>query len=241
MSDPESNPVPNSNPEEIKSIADIKHGFYINLESRPDRKKHVEAQLESVGIRCDRFNAIRLANGAVGCSMSHLKCLQIAKANNWPHVLICEDDIQFLDPVVFCQQLNGFLAGNAVWDVVLLAGNNMPPYRHWGPCAIQVTQCQTTTGYLVKQHYYDKLIHNIKTGAQHLMKEPHRHLDLAIDKFWFHLQRADRWFLIVPLTVIQRQDYSDIERKVTNYASLMTDLSKDKLLNQLNRFRKMQL
>ena len=73
------------------------------------------------------------------------------------------------------------------------------------------------------------------------MKEPHRHLDLAIDKFWFHLQRADRWFLIVPLTVVQRQDYSDIERKVTNYASVMTDLSKDRLLNQLNRFRKMQL
>ena len=66
----------------MNSIEDIQHAFYINLESRPDRKKHIEQQLNLLGINADRFNAIKLPNGALGCSMSHLKCLEIAKQNN---------------------------------------------------------------------------------------------------------------------------------------------------------------
>ena len=42
----------------ISNISDIKHSFYINLESRPDRKKHVEEQLKIIGIQAERFNAL---------------------------------------------------------------------------------------------------------------------------------------------------------------------------------------
>jgi hypothetical protein len=56
----------------MKNILDIKNAFYINLESRPDRKEYVEKQLKCVGITATRFNAIKLENGAAGCSMSHL-------------------------------------------------------------------------------------------------------------------------------------------------------------------------
>lgn len=225
----------------MKSISDIKHAFYINLESRPDRKTHVEDQLSILNLPINRFNAIRLSNGAVGCSMSHLKCLQMAKENDWPHVLICEDDIKFLDPVVFTNQLNGFLENNNNWDVLLLAGNNMPPYDKNDKYSVQVRQCQTTTGYIVKAHYYDKLIHNIKEGIQLLMREPNRRTFFAVDRYWFKLQEDDLWFLIVPLTVVQRADYSDIERKITNFTRAMTDLDKDFLMNQLKNAKKMQI
>lgn len=223
----------------MKDILDIKHAFYINLESRADRRIHVEEQLFNVGLPINRFNAIRLPNGAVGCSMSHLKCLQMAKSNGWPHVLICEDDIKFLDPQKFKVQLNGFLENNNNWDVVLLAGNNMPPYQSNDLYSVQVRQCQTTTGYLVQSHYYDVLIQNIKEGIQNLMREPHRHAFFAIDKYWFRLQQRDKWFLVIPLTVVQRVDYSDIEKRMTNYTRVMTDLDKDFLMNQLNQAKKM--
>ena len=86
----------------MNSISDIKHTFYINLDHRTDRKQHVETQLSSIGINnYERFKAIKLPNGALGCSMSHLKCLEIAKQNNWEHLLIVEDDIQFLNPKLF--------------------------------------------------------------------------------------------------------------------------------------------
>lgn len=212
------------------SISDIKHVVYINLEHRTDRKVHVERQLASIGIQgATRFNAIKLPNGAIGCSMSHLKCLQLAKEQGWPHLLLCEDDIEFLDPNLFVKQLNGFLCNHeeeSTWDVVLIAGNNMPPYGLEDDYSVRVFQCQTTTGYLVKQHYYDKLINNIKDGIQKLMREPHNHRLYAIDKYWFTLQQSDYWFLVTPLTVVQREDYSDIEKRRTNYKKPMTDLDK---------------
>jgi len=210
----------------MNNIFDIKNAFYINLLSRPDRKKHVEDQLEKIGIKAERFNAIKLKNGAVGCSMSHLKCLEIARTNNWDHVLIVEDDILFLNPALFIHKLNEFLSNHKNFDVLLFAGNNMPPYVTIDNSCVKVTKCQTTTGYLVKSHYYDTLIHNYKEGIKKLMNEPLKHAIYAIDKYWFRLQEKDKWYLVIPLSVTQREDYSDIEKKRTNYTNVMIDLDK---------------
>jgi hypothetical protein len=116
--------------------------------------------------------------------------------------------------------------------VVLLAGNNMPPYALEDDYSVRVFKCQTTTGYLVKQHYYDKLINNVKEGIQKLLQAPQNHRLYAIDKHWFQLQQQDYWFLITPLTVIQREDYSDIEKRRTNYKKPMTDLDKRSYFRQ---------
>lgn len=210
----------------MNSISDIEHVFYINLQSRPDRRNHVERQLKNIGISAERFNAIKLQNGAVGCSMSHLKLIETAKANNWDHILIVEDDILFNEPKLFINQFNKFLSNHKSFDVVLIAGNNIPPYKKIDDTCVQVTRCQTTTGYLVQKHYYDKLITNYKNGILQLMKNPDKPIMYAIDKFWFNLQAIDKWYLIIPLTVTQREDYSDIEKRPTNYTPVMLDLDK---------------
>lgn len=216
----------------LSNIHDIKHAFYINLEFRTDRKIHVEEQLKIIGIEANRFNAIKLPNGALGCSMSHLKCLEIAKENNWDHILIVEDDIKFLNPELFKEQINKFLNLHSDWDVVLIAGNNVPPHEIIDDTCVKVAQCQTTTGYIVKSHYYNTLIDNIRNGITNLIKEPRQHVLYAIDKFWFKLQQKDNWYLITPLTVTQREDYSDIEKRPTNYTRAMTDLTKEWLVSQ---------
>jgi GR25 family glycosyltransferase involved in LPS biosynthesis len=216
----------------MKKISDIKHCFYINLESRTDRKQHVENQLKNIGINgVERFNAIKMENGAVGCSLSHLKCLENAKKLGWDHVLIVEDDITFLKPQTFIFQLNKFLKNHKSWDVVLFAGNNTPPYIPVDDTCVKVNKCQTTTGYLIKKHYYNTLIDNIREGLNFLLREPQKHRQFAIDKYWFLLQARDKWYLITPLTVVQREDYSDIEKKQTNYTHIMTDLDKKHLFN----------
>jgi glycosyl transferase family 25 len=147
----------------IHSLEDIKNAFYINLEHRVDRKIHIESELKNMGINASRFNAIKMENGAIGCSMSHLKLLQMAITNKWDHILIMEDDITFLNPELFKTQFKKFmeLHGNN-WDVILLAGNNMPPYENIDETCIKVTRCQTTTGYLVNGHFINPLLTNIK-------------------------------------------------------------------------------
>jgi glycosyl transferase family 25 len=226
----------------VKSIESICNAFYINLDHRLDRKEHVENELSKIGIKAERFSAIKMENGAIGCSMSHLKILQNAFKNKMEHVLIVEDDITFLDVETFRNSFNTFLQnrGNN-WDVILLAGNNMPPYTRVDETSIQVTRCQTTTGYLVNGHYIQKLMENVKMGLHNLIKYPKHHAIYAIDKFWQELQKVDKWFLCTPVTVVQREDYSDIEKKVTNYSKPMLDLDKTELLRKvrdynINRF-----
>jgi len=221
----------------MQSFADIQHVMYINLDSRPDRRTHIERQLKTLGLTTyERFPAIKLANGRAGCSMSHLKCIQNAKDRGYTHVLICEDDTEFLNPALVKTQFNTFLQSYPTlkWDVIMLAGNNVPPYKRFSAAAIQVTHCQTTTCYLVHHRYYDTLLQNIREGLNLLVRMPTQHFHYAIDKYWLRLQKTDRWFLITPPTVVQRDDYSDIEKKTIKYGRLMTDLDKPWLQQRKN-------
>jgi glycosyl transferase family 25 len=221
----------------IECLEDIKHAFYINLSHRTDRKIHVENQLNTIHITAERFNAIKMDNGAIGCSMSHLKILTHAKNNNFSHILILEDDITFLNPELFITNFNNFIKTHSNdWDVILFAGNNIPPYDVIDDNCIKVKKCQTTTGYLVNGHYIETLIDNFKDGLTKLIHNPELHTLYAIDKYWFQLQEKDRWFLIIPPTVIQKEDYSDIEKKQTNYKNIMLDIDKPYLSNTFNSY-----
>lgn len=216
----------------IRSLEDITNVFYINLDHRSDRKEHVETELTKLGLKGTRFKAIKMDNGAIGCSMSHLKILQDAIKNNLDHVLIVEDDTSFLDPELFKKQINKFFKNNGnKWDVVLFAGNNVPPYETIDDTCVKVSRCQTTTCYLVNGHYINILAQNVKMGLTQLLNKPTEKHRFAIDIFWFALQASGRWYLIIPLTVVQREDYSDIEQKITNYKEMMQDLDKRHLCN----------
>lgn len=209
----------------LSNITDIKHVFYINLESRSDRKQSVINELGKIGLSGTRFNAIKMVVGAIGCSMSHLEVLKMAKQNDYDHVVIVEDDIYFTNPELFKRQLNIFLSSHqSDWDVVLLGGNNNGPYKRIDDSCVRVCRCQTTTGYIVQKHYYDILINNIQNGLNGLMLYPNNDKLYAIDQYWFNLQSLHRWFLITPLTVIQKSTYSDIGKKVVNYTNDMLTL-----------------
>ena len=231
----------------IITMNHVMNALYINLESRKDRRAHVEAQLASLknaehngipNLMIERFNAIKNLNGAIGCSMSHMRCIQLAKEREWDHVLVCEDDVLFTNVPLFLTQLSKFMSTVPDWDVVLLAGNNIPPYQVINDACVQIGSCQTTTAYVVRAHYYNTLIDNYRAGINLLMRHPEQKINYAIDRYWFELQRRDRWFLITPLSVVQREDYSDIEDRVTNYDHLMLDLDKEELMR---RFIQMQM
>lgn len=210
----------------MKNINDIKNVYYINLVSRPDRKTKFEDEIKKLNIQANRFNAIKNKFGALGCSLSHLNLLKYAKINNLDHILIMEDDILFLNPEIFINSINKFLSSKINFDVLLIAGNNMGPYSKIDDFCVKINKCQTTTGYLVKQHYYDTLIQNFEQGVYKLSNNLNRLNDFAIDQYWTNLQLIDNWYLLTPLTVTQRPDYSDIEKRIINYNIVMLDLDK---------------
>jgi GR25 family glycosyltransferase involved in LPS biosynthesis len=215
----------------MKNIEDIKNIFYINLDTRPDRKSRFEEEMKKLGLQANRFNAVKNKSGAIGCSISHLTLLKYARDNKLDHIVIMEDDITFLNPEVFINSLNNFLSSEIAFDVLLLAGNNMAPYTKVNDYCVKIQKCQTTTGYLVKQHYYDNLIKNFEEGIHNLTLNLNNTNDYAIDQYWTKLQLVDNWFLLTPLTITQRPDYSNIEKRITNYNMVMLDLDKIHLRN----------
>lgn len=203
------------------------HTIYINLDTRPDRKENILIELEKIGITSPlRFSAIKLDNGAIGCSMSHIKCLEMAIREDYEYVFICEDDIEVVNPDLFISNANKFLNNkNIDWDIVLVAGNNMLPYSPVTDYCIKIYNCLTTTGYIVKKSYYETLLKNFKEGVMKLLREP-ENKGYRIDTYWKVLQNKDNWYLIIPPSIVQKEDYSDIEKKVTNFKKYMLDYNK---------------
>lgn len=212
--------------QKINSSNDIQNIYYINLDRRVDRKIHIETQLNLLNWKATRFPAILHSFGALGCSLSHLALLKYARNNNLDHILILEDDVTFLNPSLFLNNLNQFLKTYTNFDVLLLAGNNMGNYVRIDEFCVKVSQCQTTTAYLVKNHYYDILIKNYENSINLLQLYPNKIRIYAIDKFWQILQKPHNWFLLTPLSVVQMPDISDVEKQHTNYKSAMLDLDK---------------
>jgi len=207
----------------------LKNTLFINLEQRTDRLDHVTAELSKIGIKGERVNALKMKQGAIGCTLSHIKCLELAKKRNYEFVFICEDDITFTNPELLLANLIKFEKDDKLmWDMIIIGGNNVPPYQNINEYCVRVFYCQTTTGYIIKNSYYDTLIKNFKESAELLMKNPTEEgkKKYALDIYWKRLQIQDFWYMIIPPTVTQYENYSDIEERNTDYKHLMLDMEK---------------
>lgn len=204
-------------------VNNLENIFYINLKERNDRKSHVESELNKLGWKYTRFDAVKTKSGRVGCSMSHLKLLKMAKNKKLPYIVIIEDDIQFKDIELFKKLFNNFINSKLEYDVFLLAGNLRHPAIKITESIVRVYKSFTTTGYIVKSHYYDKMIKNIEESINKLLLNENNGYN-AIDTYLMKLQLIDKWYISYPRTVTQKPDWSDIEKKEVNYDKVMLDI-----------------
>jgi hypothetical protein len=196
----------------------FKNHFYINLEKREDRKTYIEEELKKLGItQPNRFNAIEHNVGIVGCGLSHIKVVELAKQNKWNWVCIFEDDLKILDEDLLKSRVSDLI--NEDFDILLLSGNNFKPFRKYDKY-LKVYKCFTTGAYIIKKHYYDTYLQNLKEGVELLKKENKPHL-YGLDVYSHKIQGRDKWWLIKPIVAIQKEDYSDIENEKVNYEQAM--------------------
>jgi len=203
----------------------IKNHFYINLDERNDRMISCEKELKKIGLdRPCRFSAIKTKHGIVGCGISHLRCIESAKKERLPYITIFEDDIIIPKPKMIRQQVDRILDSGVEWDVLSLSGNAFRPHKEEHDDYVVVNTMYCGTAYIVKEHYYDTMIENIRDGLSRILETGDR--KYSWDAYWINLQRKDRFLLVNPLTIYQRPDYSDIEKKEVNYKNLMLNLEK---------------
>ena len=209
----------------------LENVYYINLEERVDRKVLVETELKKMKWKYERFNAIKHARGIIGCCMSHLAVVEMAKEKDLDYVVILEDDIQFLQPERYNKMLidfRNFIESNSLdYDVLLIATNILDKVNGVIPInnyIYRVKASYSAAGYIVKKHYYDKIIANYKEGLRLLIENPTVSGKYEFDVYWIKLQMVDKWLILYPRTVNQRESYSDILKCMTDYTKHMIDV-----------------
>jgi glycosyl transferase family 25 len=202
-----------------KKMSESKFGFvdhvvYINLDRRTDRWEQIVAELAPhfAPEKVTRFSAIQRDCGALGCTLSHIAVLEMAKENKWKNVLVLEDDAMwttehFEEAYATLERLS-----KNAYDTIMLSST----CARWYLGSLKLISAQTTAAYLVDAGYYDRLLSNFRESRD-LLEVSNDSLKHALDQYWKAQQERDNWFVVIPSLMQQRPGYSDIERKVVDY------------------------
>lgn len=221
--------------------------FFINLDRREDRLKHIEHQLGIMEITAERVSAVdgnlldpdpKIGNGwnhkgVAGCALSHRKVIEIAKQRNYKNFLVIEDDTVFDDEFrnvdFYMKQLP------SDWDMIYFGGNHMGGLK---PVGINVGRCVhtlTTNCYGMKDTMYDLMLDAIPGDV--------KHLEMPVDVLFTSIQKSGKYncYSFKPHLVWQDSIFSDIENKSQELPFLRPEFPKMSLIisssNQKERLR----
>lgn len=190
------------------------HAFYINLNRRTDRRREVEQQFMEKGLDVERFPAVEYTPGTIGCNLSHIEVLKLARERKYPSVMIFEDDFQF----VVSKEVwdDGIARLPASYDVVMLSYNMGSSTPH-DDTFLRVQSAQTTSGYIVHSRFYDTLIAKWEEGTRSFIQNPDIHWVFILDQYWKQLQPKSEWFAYKNRMGIQRAGFSDLAGQFVEY------------------------
>lgn len=205
--------------------------YYINLNVRTDRREHIEKNVKEPLLEYfnedmwQRFEAVdrtkepSTPRRAAGCSLSHLKIWKDAMDNDYKHIMIFEDDFEFIiEPNRFHALTEELFEDFPNFTICNFAYNNLKPlipiesnpnfYKSW--------DVQTTGGYIAKVDFLkDKLMKPTINSVKKL-NENQPTAFWAIDVVWKKFQNDPNWFLMERAGK-QLAGVSDIERTNVNY------------------------
>ena len=192
--------------------------MYINLNKRTDRKKTIENQLNNFDLDYERFEAIETPDfGIVGCGLSHLHVLKIARERGYKNILILEDDFTFLvSKEDFEKQLSIFFNTKIEYNVCMISYFLLDSQKTQYEFLLKVIDAQTASGYIVNENYYDKLIELYEFAIPKLIQTK-EHWIYANDQIWKKYQRTDNWFCFTNRIGKQSDGFSDTSQRYENY------------------------
>ncbi len=185
------------------------HKVCINLDKRGDRWERMCARFarhEIDGVV--RFPALdgrtltpppdwAASRGAYGCLRSHRAVVEQARRENWPSVLIFEDDT-VLDPQ-FSTKFPRFIEQlPADWDMLLFGGIHYLPLVRVADNVIKIAHSLSTYAYAMKRTIYDGFI-ELNQRARGALDENNRELQKRFNSYCF-----------MPHLAWVEEDYSDV-------------------------------
>ena len=150
---------------------------------------------------------------------SHIKCIEIAKEREWPFVCIFEDDVLFLNNAHINEKIHKYI--NYDYDVLYIGAwlrNNK--YVNIFDDLIKVNYTCCLHAYIVKKHYYDVILNNLKEGLSLKKKNPKNYY-YNNDEYIKKLQERDNWLCLSPIMATQINGYSDNFYEIREYEKII--------------------
>jgi GR25 family glycosyltransferase involved in LPS biosynthesis len=180
--------------------------YIINLKERTDRKQHVVNEVTKIPkLSYTIVDAIRDNTGT--CFASHLKCIQLAKDNKLPYVLILEDDCIFTTECVDVLNTAINELQSIEWDMLYLGANLNAHAYSFSKSLIKLSGAYTTHAYMVHERFYDTILN--------------LNLDVEIDVCYSKLMTKHDIFMCDPIIAYQLPSHSDIQHGFRDYNQAM--------------------
>lgn len=204
--------------------------FFINLDSRPERRLHIEHELKKYDIVAERFPAIQLSEEqneilkkegctfnndvrpeysrfAKSCALSHLHVILRSKIMGYKNVLILEDDIIFSDDIIEkLEKTIEDLKKESRWDMFYIGCSPFASNKITENLSLSLGS-YAAHAYAVNGHFYDTIL-NI----------PFKVLPI-IDVYYYNLSTNPLYKLYMASSNLawQRPDYSTLEGECLDY------------------------
>ena len=199
--------------------------LYINLEHRHDRNEHCLNEIRKIDpllTKTHRIDAVyNKSNGALGCTLSHIKALQLFLDNpTWNTCIIFEDDFTFTSSDIdYINNSLLYLFDNSPDFDILLLGVGCTDFKTLPTKSSyinKVESSQTASGYLLTKKYANTLLSNFITASNNMM-ELGWNSKWCHDQYWKQLMPVAKWYALKNRIGYQYGNYSDIEKTFADY------------------------
>jgi hypothetical protein len=170
-----------------------------------------------------RINSVYVPEfGALGCAKSQVMALEHFIVSGKEIGALFEDDFMFTESKETIQSvLSEFFSKKLYFDCLMLGGNILQAVPTSVPYLQKVYDAQCCSSYVFTRAFAIKLLALWKEATQlqeeHCKKNPKVFHYYCIDIAWKQLQPSHHWFVVNPKFGIQRESYSDIEKKIVFY------------------------
>jgi GR25 family glycosyltransferase involved in LPS biosynthesis len=175
--------------------------YIINLKHRTDRRDHMINEMTKLPITYKFVDGI--IDETKTCFQSQKKCIQLAKANKLPYVLVLEDDAIFTADAIDIFQKTFNEIQTLEWDMFFLGANLQSPAISISNSILKLTGAYAAHAYMVHERFYDTIL-NL----------PHT---CEMDVHYHNLMSIHNIYMCDPIIAYQLPSYSDLQDGYRDY------------------------
>jgi GR25 family glycosyltransferase involved in LPS biosynthesis len=137
------------------------------------------------------------------CFQSQKKCIQMAKENNLPYVLVLEDDVMFTDNVIEILQNTFSEIQTLQWDMFFLGANLQKPATRVSDTLLKLNGAYAAHAYVVHERFYDTIL-----NLPHVCE---------MDVHYHNLMPNHNIYMCDPMIAYQLPSHSDLQDGYRDY------------------------